>query len=286
MHQSYDPNCTACEGTGSDILFSSPCTECGPTMVGRKLVVAIGANSASAQPHGPVSGGQFITNRPVERPTDKQLWFIQKLQQELGDEINVEHITSKKLAQVAIDKLLGRKSIAELEARSQPEPVPTSEPERKPNRFGGNCHLCGQWVEAAEGFLAGQPGAWKVEHTSCPERPPASPQRPYVTSEQVPAGYYALDTEPMKFYRLDYGKPGTQWAGSLFVTAIGGPDEYRIRNREARNEIIAAIAADPQEAMLRYGLNIGRCGHCNRRLTDEQSRLDGIGPICKAKMGW
>ena len=118
------------------------------------------------------------------------------------------------------------------------------------------------------------------------ERPPASPQRSYVTPEQVPAGYYALDTEPMKFYRLNYGIPGTQWAGSLFVTAIGGPEEYRIRNREARNEIIAAIAADPQGAMLRYGLNIGRCGHCNRRLTDEQSRLDGIGPICKAKMGW
>lgn len=31
----------------------------------------------------------------------------------------------------------------------------------------------------------------------------------------------------------------------------------------------------------RYGREIGRCGICNRTLTDEESRRIGIGPVCR-----
>ena len=44
--------------------------------------------------------------------------------------------------------------------------------------------------------------------------------------------------------------------------------------------------ANPEAAMIRYGLEIGRCGHCNRTLTDASSRAAGIGPVCISKAGF
>jgi hypothetical protein len=31
---------------------------------------------------------------------------------------------------------------------------------------------------------------------------------------------------------------------------------------------------------VRYGMLIGKCGVCGRTLTDEESRANGIGPVC------
>jgi uncharacterized protein DUF6011 len=35
--------------------------------------------------------------------------------------------------------------------------------------------------------------------------------------------------------------------------------------------------------MVRYGQELGECGHCGRTLTDEASRAAGIGPVCASK---
>jgi hypothetical protein len=61
---------------------------------------------------------------------------------------------------------------------------------------------------------------------------------------------------------------------------------YPVRNKIARDEILNLIAANPKEAMLRYGKELGHCGHCGRTLTDETSRSLGIGPVCRGKLGW
>jgi len=37
--------------------------------------------------------------------------------------------------------------------------------------------------------------------------------------------------------------------------------------------------------MARYGQEIGSCGRCNRRLTDDLSRERGIGPECWKAFG-
>jgi hypothetical protein len=43
------------------------------------------------------------------------------------------------------------------------------------------------------------------------------------------------------------------------------------------------LAAGAYEAMILFGQSIGRCGHCGRMLTNQESREAGIGPICRGK---
>lgn len=43
------------------------------------------------------------------------------------------------------------------------------------------------------------------------------------------------------------------------------------------------LAAGAYESMILFGQKIGRCGHCGRELTNQESREAGIGPICRSK---
>jgi hypothetical protein len=110
------------------------------------------------------------------------------------------------------------------------------------------------------------------------------------TLPDVPAGRYALvaekDGEPTTyFFRVDRPTEG-RWKGYTFVKVQAGDDLWPLKDAAKRRNVLAQIAADPQDASIRYGREIGSCGVCGRTLTDEQSRADGIGPICKGKMGW
>lgn len=98
-------------------------------------------------------------------------------------------------------------------------------------------------------------------------------------------GRYAVEVDgTLKFYKIDRPTEG-RWAGRTFVSVQASDELYPVRNRTAREEILALVARDPEAAMRRYGQEIGRCGHCNRTLTDATSRANGIGPICADK-GW
>lgn len=69
---------------------------------------------------------------------------------------------------------------------------------------------------------------------------------------------------------------------------IGGQGPTRVRmSPEAMIAIARKIMeADPKEAMLRFGREIGSCGHCGRTLTNDESRAYGIGPVCRKGKGW
>lgn len=99
----------------------------------------------------------------------------------------------------------------------------------------------------------------------------------------VPAGRYAVG-EPARFYRVDRPTEG-RWAGYVFVK-VQASDELHPVPKHMRNSVLADIAKDPQAAMLRYGKEIGKCGHCGRTLTNDDSIQRGIGPICAARMNW
>lgn len=43
------------------------------------------------------------------------------------------------------------------------------------------------------------------------------------------------------------------------------------------------LAAGAYESMILFGQSIGRCGHCGRELTNQESREAGIGPVCRNK---
>lgn len=104
--------------------------------------------------------------------------------------------------------------------------------------------------------------------------------------QPVLAGRYAVTGEDgtLKFYRVDQPTTGP-WAGHTFVKVQASDDYHRVFATAAR-VVLAKIAEDPKAAMLRYGHELGSCGHCGRTLTDATSRARGIGPICASRLGW
>jgi uncharacterized protein DUF6011 len=102
---------------------------------------------------------------------------------------------------------------------------------------------------------------------------------------EVPAGRYAVPNADgeLRFYVVDRPGDDSRWAGRTFLSVLASNEKHAVRGTAARS-ILATIAEDAEGAMLRYGQEVGRCGHCNRLLTDADSRARGIGPICAGRM--
>lgn len=99
----------------------------------------------------------------------------------------------------------------------------------------------------------------------------------------VPAGRYALEiNDAVKFYKVDRPEEG-KWAGYVFVKIQAGGELHPV-SREVRDKVLSLIEANPHEALIRYGHELGHCGVCGRELTDETSRANGIGPVCASKL--
>jgi thiol-disulfide isomerase/thioredoxin len=98
-------------------------------------------------------------------------------------------------------------------------------------------------------------------------------------------GRYAIVVDgDYRFYRLEAGTG--KWTGAVFVVReVSDDQDLKIYGKEAFI-IKQRIALDPQEAMLAYGRELKRCGHCGRNLRNPESRRLGIGPVCRAAMGW
>lgn len=114
-----------------------------------------------------------------------------------------------------------------------------------------------------------------------------APKSGSLERHNVPAGRYAVTGNDGQtvFVKVDRPTEG-QWAGRIFVKVQAGDEMIRIA-RPVQDTLLGKIAADGvQAAMLRYGQEIGACGHCGRTLTNEESREAGIGPVCRNKMGW
>lgn len=101
----------------------------------------------------------------------------------------------------------------------------------------------------------------------------------------VAAGRYAI-VDPdgrVRFFVVDRPTEG-RWAGRTFVSEQASDEKYPVRGPR-RSEVLAAISVDPEDALRRYGVELGRCGVCGRTLTDETSRAAGIGPDCADRFG-
>lgn len=92
----------------------------------------------------------------------------------------------------------------------------------------------------------------------------------------VADGRYAIpkDDGQLMFYSIKKGKFKT------FVDVWASDARWPIKNATERLRILEAIKRDP-DAGPRFGREIGRCYVCGRTLTDETSRAEGIGPICR-----
>lgn len=133
------------------------------------------------------------------------------------------------------------------------------------------------------------PESERIESESDADDPvPAKPHTnvPAALVKYTPAGRYAIDFEgKLRFFKIDRPTEG-RWAGFVFVKEQAGDNEHPVKTLR-RQEVLEAIAAEGAEVCsTRYGRELGHCGVCGRTLTDEQSRAQGIGPVCIAKMGW
>lgn len=111
-----------------------------------------------------------------------------------------------------------------------------------------------------------------------------------LASTEVPAGRYAVATESgatneLAFYKVDRPTEG-RWAGYVFVKHLLGGEEQRLSQKTAKAVLAKIAAAGPEAASAAYGHEIGRCGICHTRLTNDDSRARGIGPKCAANAGW
>lgn len=112
--------------------------------------------------------------------------------------------------------------------------------------------------------------------------------------EALPEGtvYAAADNAEghTSFVRMDKVDSG-KWAGWVFVKGQIGPDFLKVGSQRPDAEyrgqwldVIRNVIADVPAAIARYGQEIGRCGVCNRDLTNEASRRKGIGPDCERRI--
>lgn len=108
-----------------------------------------------------------------------------------------------------------------------------------------------------------------------------------VLAEPLAGGRYAVTGEDgtTDFWYVS----SSEWNGRTYIRVkpvVGGQGAVDSRMSCAAQTTVVnkIIAAGPREAMERYGKEIGRCGHCNRLLTDELSRSRGIGPVCWENM--
>lgn len=174
----------------------------------------------------------------------------------------------------------------------EPSRVFVDSPSEKAVKF-----LADLWMERSEKATREQVEAWarqqdrrvvsdKIEWLKTQPKLQRSQGR-RTEGHGVPAGRYAVTGEDGQtvFVKVDRPTEG-QWAGYTFVKVQAGDDLHRV-SRTTANALLGKIAADGvQDAMLRYGREIGSCGHCGRTLTNEESRAAGIGPVCRDKMGW
>jgi hypothetical protein len=96
----------------------------------------------------------------------------------------------------------------------------------------------------------------------------------------VTDGRYAVEEDGvLRFFKVKNGSR----PGFVFLDIQASDEWHSVRNVARIRAVLTLIAADPKEAMVRYGRELGVCGHCGRTLTDAASRAAGIGPICASK---
>ena len=115
----------------------------------------------------------------------------------------------------------------------------------------------------------------------------AEKTNPFAETGEIPAGRYAYTgTEGHTvFVKVDRPTEG-RWAGYTFVGQQIGDDVVRISRDHQAAALFAIAQAGIAVSAARYGHELGICGVCGRTLTNEESRDAGIGPVCRANMGW
>lgn len=127
---------------------------------------------------------------------------------------------------------------------------------------------------------------WRVEFIDHPTKEGQRLGQLTDGSRIIPAGKYALETpegywtNDVTFFKLWIGD-----RGGWNIHVYGSDTEYTLA-RSTQYNVLNMIAIDPAKASTRYGHEVGSCGVCGRKLTNDASRARGIGPVCAQRVGW
>lgn len=258
------PTCHACQGTGTDTVFHTPCTECervGLTRIPTAEELAAPVTPDQPQGRGDVTGARRGTHLGA---TDKQISFLARLTDErephLGtgvfDEFEREFVMAARhtLDMIAAGRVISKTTMSDIIDETMQVKVPRAQrTETRPAPAAST----GLDVRALRSGNYGVPG---------------SDTRLKVKIDNVTTGKWA----GWVFVKdaAEYG------AGRKYGSARPG-ENYR---GDITDEL-AAIIADPAAAAAKYGELTGRCCMCNRTLEDEVSVARGIGPDCFRRWG-
>lgn len=134
------------------------------------------------------------------------------------------------------------------------------------------------WKQTNRVFDALKALPWLPRETNCPQ----GAELPYPNLED---GRYAIVDDndgKLKFYTVKRWKKNPR---ILFVSVWASDYRYPIRDKFKVKAILDKIAVNPKAAGERFGQEIGICYVCGRTLTDETSRMLGIGPVCRGDDG-
>lgn len=99
------------------------------------------------------------------------------------------------------------------------------------------------------------------------------------------------DSDGVTFLIIDRPADDSKWSGWVFVKQQVSDNETKIGSQRPGEtyvgqwaNLIDRVLADPVAAVVRYGVELGKCGVCGRTLTNQASRDAGIGPVCLAKL--
>lgn len=100
----------------------------------------------------------------------------------------------------------------------------------------------------------------------------------------IPAGHYAIPSltgnNDLDFFRVDRKGDDGKSGRTFIKRVIGGHPRTNIKFPQYRPVLEAIQEQGIEASRTLYGIEIGQCWKCNRELTDEESRRNGIGPIC------
>lgn len=144
----------------------------------------------------------------------------------------------------------------------------------------------GKWTAGREGNAS----AWisrmiaKVSELKAAARK-AAPTVSTGTATTIPAGRYAVETDEIRCYSVEYGKEGTRWEGFTFLNRISSDDRFPIRNPAEKARILDAIRADVDASAILAGHTLRQCRRCGRTLSDTKNPYfpQALGPDCGAK---
>jgi Family of unknown function (DUF6011) len=126
---------------------------------------------------------------------------------------------------------------------------------------------------------------WKPkQHTTSPPNTTQAPNPPHpVQSTQATQSTDGGVSKEGRYFIVD-PTDGVEKFVHVTVHVRASDTLYPINDPTHRNEMLGTIAKDPINAMNEYGIRLGICGCCGRTLTNVDSRLKGIGPICASRL--